>query len=226
MATIMKYIEYAINQNGLEKKLGLLGESHLYLPSESKFARKIVKNFDTVAYEGSDKKMISLSVISALAVPGLLAYAAATGRWPKNCAIDIAKKYGMKIVRIEDNVDDSFTYKEKMTLALAYIISALKSPFTYGYYKLCGNPDVPGTRAYKAKKSDERKGFGYSALVRNLPERDENMAKNIVEVLEKYKGNILVVCGELHLEGVIKNLNSVLDMKEVRTDSPKYKTNP
>ena len=47
----MKYKEYLAKVEDQEKKLGILGEFHLYTKEESEFAKEIINDFDIIATE-------------------------------------------------------------------------------------------------------------------------------------------------------------------------------
>lgn len=48
---MIDYTEYKVNVDGLEKRLGLLGENHVYHLEDSHYANKIVSEYDVIAIE-------------------------------------------------------------------------------------------------------------------------------------------------------------------------------
>ncbi|UCD03642.1 MAG: hypothetical protein JSW73_03820 [Candidatus Woesearchaeota archaeon] len=229
----MKYKEYLTKLDGTDKKLGILGEAHLYTKDESKFAKELVPNFDIVASEGSNREAY-LHQIGILYVPLILAYVAATNRSFNNKrAIDIAERHGKKIITLDDSVEELFSIPQKLAIGLSGAISIPLSPFIYVYYKLLNDPSKRNNKAYKriverrkkGKKSLSSKFFSY-AFTKNMNVRDKVMAENSVKILKERTGDLLVVCGELHLDGIIDNLQKTLELSEVRSFPEESNENP
>lgn len=220
----MIYKEYLTKLNGLEKRLGVFGEVHIYTPDESRFAREIMPNFDTVAVEGANQKS-SLSWIGVLYIPMLLAYITGTNRsLGSDTSETLAEKYGKQVVRLEEDEEQLFPITQKIALATVGTISIPMSPFIYGYCKFYGDPYEVGTRAYEKRMAKKREGkkslfskFFEYAYKNNIEERNRVMVERSVEILREDSGNLLVVCGEDHLEGLVENLHDKLRLEETRS---------
>jgi len=220
----MRYKEYLVRLNNLEKKLGILGESHVYTPDESRFAREIIPNFDTVALEGTSQNS-SVLLIQKLYIPARWAYIVGTNRsFNIDSARTIAKKYGKRFVSLEEGIEQLFPVSQKIALASVGAISIFISPFLYGYLKLYGDPSKVGTKAYEkriAKKKKSKKSLFSRltdfAIIGNIDERNRVMAERSIDILQKNPGNLLVICGQLHFDGLIKNLYDKLRLEEVRS---------
>lgn len=219
----MRYKEYLVKLNGSEKKLGVFGEQHIYTPSESRFAKKIIPDFDTVAVEGSNKKSF-IYWIGILYLPMILALILGTNRSFKNdTSNSLAKKYKKKVVMLEKGAEH-FKLTQKIALVAAGLFSIPYSPFLYASYKFYGDPFEKWTKAHEKRMANKKKGkkglfsgFFEYAYKSNLKERDRIMAKKSIDLLRKNSGSLLIVCGESHLDGIIKNLDKKLKLKEIRS---------
>lgn len=218
----MKYKEYAVEDGGLEKRLGVLGEIHIYTPEESSFARHVVPTYDTVGMEGSGKPSLSFSLIGLLYVPTLLAYALATDRFPLNdTSKTIAQECGKRIIHLEENEGLTFSFMQKLALATVGALSIPFSPFDYARAKRDGDSYIEGTIAYEKRMERKKKNGPMTRLCNyafkaNLAERDEAMAEKTSTILQTSSNNFLVVCGQEHFDGVVGNLSQRLKMRETR----------
>jgi|GEM_PF-6251825 len=219
----MKYKEFTANIDGLEKKLGILGEIHTYTKKESELARQIVKEYDLIASEGTDSDSeISLGayfkVLPAflLDIPASIAYNLATNRSSENHTTkDIAKENHIKLIRFNDS---DIPLLRAFTMTLICAISIPLVPIDYINYKINGDPDEVGTRAYNIIENNILRQkvwlpiLKYSANVHN---RDKIMADKSVELISAPKNdNLLINCGQGHFEGIINNLYEKLELKE------------
>lgn len=221
----MIYKEYLARFNGSEKKVGVLGEIHLYTTAETAFARQIVPNFDTVAFEGDPQNSIYLTFICMLFTPIVLTLATGAKRSIFNdSSYSIAKEYKKRIIWLEEGTWKSSPLLQKIVFATAGAITIPVSPFAYVYLRYYGDPFTPGTKAYKdmdmAKEKKDKQGL-FSRLFRyaytnDISERNKIMADRSVDILRGSE-RLLVVCGERHLEGIVENLSSMLSLREVRS---------
>lgn len=176
------------------------------------------------AYEGSDKKS-TIAYIGLLYIPFFLAYNAGRNSSPKNdTAKTIAEKRGKRVMRLEEDLEQLFSLKQKIALATIGVITIPLSPGIYWYLKSHGDPYEVGTKAYEKRMAMKEKGkkkyisrlINY-AFISNLNERNRIMANRSVDILQQEPGNLLLICGEAHLDGIIENLHHRLKLKEVRS---------
>lgn len=154
--TSMEYKEYRAKIEGIEKKLGVLGEIHSYTYDEYRRVKDIIPQFDTVAVEGS-KGMTPVAWIGALYIPSIFAFLAATKRSLKDRGETLAEKYQKKVIRMEENESQLFPVKQKLALIVAGTVSIVMSPFVYGYYRKNGDPYTKGTIAYEKRIANQKK---------------------------------------------------------------------
>lgn len=218
----MRYKEFKVRDNGLEKKLGILGDTHIYTFDEFEFAEDVLLNYDNIAHEGSKKKSLYLALTSLLMIPQLIGLVAGTDRSITHPpAKEIAKSYHKNIHHIENNFSTICPLKQKIALTLYALVSIPLSPFTFYNCKKYGDPFTPGTEAYKKRKEMQNKKkskisrFLISGYKGTIPIRDSEMASQATELL-KGMDNLLIVCGERHLDGIVKNLHKALDIEEVK----------
>ena len=154
----------------------------------------------------------------------ILTYIAGTNRSSKNdTAQHIAETYCKRIVRLEKDEEQLWPLMQKIAFATLGATSIFISPFLYGYLKLYGDPYEAGTKAYK-KRTAEKKSkkslfsrfidFAYES---NLDQRNRAMAEKSIDILRRNTNNLLVVCGEEHLDGIVENLYGRLRLKEVKS---------
>ena len=221
----MKYKEYVVKFNeerrlGPFARLGILGEEHIYTPEESIFVKKIMPSFDTVAIEGESKQSSSFFWLGLLYLPVMLAYMAGTNRSLNNdTAKQIAEKYGKRIMRLEEDTEQLFPLSQKIALAIVGLTSIPMAPLCYAKLKLYGDPFEVGTKAYEKRIADKKKGkkgldlfsrLTNFAYMGNIGKRDRIMAERSIDILRRVSDNLLIVCGENHLDGIVKNLHDQL----------------
>ncbi|MDP3733644.1 MAG: hypothetical protein Q8R37_00275 [Nanoarchaeota archaeon] len=214
----MKYREYKVNDDGLEKRLGVLGEVHLYNAAESAIAEVIVPTYDTIGMEGSGKSTVFNSLLALVYTPSGLAYAAATGRL-KSSADQIAKKHHKQIIRLEESENVTFPFLQKLSIITMGLISIPLVPFDIYRYLKFGDPSCEGTEAYQKRLEIEQKNglltkFQNYAFKNNFPIRDAMMADKAIEILQTRSNNVLVICGKKHFPGVTAHLQKKLDLEE------------
>ena len=77
----IRYKEFqARDEDGLEKRLGILGEAHFATNMESIIAEKIIHSYTAFAIEGATKMPNFFKFFSLAFAPALLTYAFATER--------------------------------------------------------------------------------------------------------------------------------------------------
>lgn len=115
---MMYYREYKVIIGDLEKKLGILGETHIYSASDTKVAKQKIPEFGTVAIEGEDEEEFrkgNLKYVALVFLPALLLYSAMTKRSLDNeNALSIAKKLDKNIVRFDDATSEYIGFGRKM----------------------------------------------------------------------------------------------------------------
>jgi len=216
----MQYYEYLTEVDGLEKKVGILGEIHIYTSLESIFAHSVIPNYETIAMEGPKKGSTPFFFcVGLLYVPVILAYMAGTNRSFNNpTAKAIAKIHRKEIITLEDDTDQLFPFTQKLAFGLVGLLSIPISPYLYFKYKMNGDPFEHGTKNYekkmKRKKSLVSKLTSY-AYFNNLEQRDRVMAERSIDLLRSERDNLLIVCGEAHVPGITENLRKQLDLEEV-----------
>lgn len=216
----MRYKEYLVKLDGSKKILGVFGEQHIYTQDASRFVRKIMHNFDTIVIEGTNQKS-SLFWIGILYIPVTLAYVAGTKKSfdTLDTAKTIAEEHGKRVVRLEEDIEHLLPLTQKIALAIAGTVSIPMSPFVYSYCRFYGDPYEVGTKAYERRMAKEREGkkslfSGFLEYAFKNNEEDSIMAERSVGILKDSK-NLLVVCGEGHLDGLVRELSNKLRLKEI-----------
>lgn len=204
----MKYREFEVQMPGKTAKLGILGETHMYSPQESDCADKIVPQFNAVAIEGSDNfTRVHMAMLPF--IPAMIAIAGASHRSFERTAKTIAEGQEKKIVRLEPNMGESFSYKQLLALAAVGLMSIPFIPFIYTYLRNSGDDIL------SSEESDDNQDVGrFSRLRRfikfaiegNIAERDRKMAQRTKDVVLSGVGDVLHVSGMAHTEGVVANL--------------------
>lgn len=219
----MRYKEYLARHNGWEKKLGVLGEIHIYNPSDTELALDKVINFTNVAVEGADKKS-SLARIGLLYFPMFMAYMLATNRSPNNLtALRIARRQKKNVMRLEEDEEQLFPLTQKIALGIGGLITSATAPMLYAYLKAYGDPFQTGTKAYERRTAKRRKPkeglsrFLDFAYHNNLHARDKKMAERSVDLLKNGASDLLIVCGDGHMDGVIDNLETTIVLEEINS---------
>lgn len=218
----MRYKEYSASHH-LDRRIGIFGETHIYTPDESKLVSEIVQRFDIVASEGSGKKDY-LFWVGILYIPLAFAMILGTDRRSPDTVHNIAKRSGKEIFHLEKDTRHLFSFTQKIAMALGGLVSMPFAPFEYMNYKKNGDPYAIGTKAYEKRIAEEKSGkknllqrltdYGFAS---NLKERDKLMAEKSFDIFQESAKNLLIVCGELHLDGIVENLHNKLELKEVNS---------
>ncbi len=213
----MIYKEYLAKGLGDEalwnpyKKLGILGEMHLYTETESEFAREMVEGYNVVGVEGTSRPDMLDKIIGLLYKPFCRAYGEVTGRSKNYTALKWAKELGKKIIRLEDGVK-RFSLSQKLTQLNISLNSFLLSPFIPLLFK--EHPELI--------EEIEKLNDPYSDYAANLEGRNKIMAEKSIEILKKGENkDLLIVCGEAHVPGILDILydKMVLEkVEEIRVD--------
>jgi hypothetical protein len=221
----MEYQEYKVTfKGGLEKRLGLLGETHIYRPEETEFAREIVKNYDNFASEGSNRDNLSNLVLSLALVPTYFfakPYFNKTARSFQNkTSGQIAYEQKKKINYFHDT--DYVGFGKKLMIAALPVLTLITLPIT-----------VPFAAIYYAFNKDKTKPNPISKIFRkfsdylvSMKERDKCMATKTIDYIQNSK-DLLVRCGKAHLTGIYSNLQKdprILSITKVGEAYPKYDT--
>jgi|TARA_B100002003_G_C14101321_1_gene529671 hypothetical protein len=219
----MEYQEYQAEVNGIQRKLGLLGEIHGYNLTEYNFAVEVIPKFDIIAIEGTS---LETSVLDRLGhffySVSNIALDKVTQRLPSiPSADDIAFDYSKEIIDLEENIDDFFPLKQQLALILDGLLGCFSIFNDFSYYKINGDPFIYGTKAYYDMLEEEvfpssnlTERLSRYSLDDNMDERDCHMAKGSVDILKEKKGDVLVVCGEDHLDGIVANISNEVKLKE------------
>jgi len=205
----MRTLEFMVNE--YNTKLGIIGELHLYNKAESEFGRKMLKKYNTVLVEGSEKTPPIYYAASALYAPEILSMANILERdYPTTT--QMAKECGKEIKRLESKA--SLGFAQATALILRGVYSILSTPITRYKLKKYGDPYIKGGSEYHLH---ERKSlinkFDDFAFGRNRAERDKIMAKNAIEIIKKK--DALVVFGINHLGGFLENIKYELDLTQI-----------
>lgn len=176
----MEYREYI--EKTLDKRIGILGECHVYTADESETARGIVSRYDAVAVEGSSR----LHVHSILWLPFMIAYCSAKGRYISNdTALRIAEQQKKEIIYF----GDSLPLRDSILLALAGIVSI---------------PFAPLARIYGTFE----RGTSRASFLAGIDAKDRQMAEKAAGIIRKSNyDSLLIVCGGLHVNGIERLLS-------------------
>jgi hypothetical protein len=231
----LTFREFSCEIDGRKKKLGLVGEKHLYNHKEQLFAGELIKRYETLAFEGSVNEPRSKidrildNVCSTLNYPYIYFYATGSGR---------RAPHPYDIERLKNSLYNSLLQKEKiiplipleehsatddMNLtqkALAFIESAKELAIApMAYFK--GKKELNLPRENKEKSPQEaQKELGWYRA--NGEKRDYIMADKIVTILEDDKtDNLLCAVGKAHVEGIISNLEQMINLERIKTEQEK-----
>ncbi|MBW2963378.1 hypothetical protein KY306_01230 [Candidatus Woesearchaeota archaeon] len=205
----MRYKQFLI-KGDFERKLGILGETHCYNKKESDFARKIVKEYNILAVEGSKdipSAASPLGCVSILLAPSIMEFSDALERPVSNeTAKDIGESEQKKIYYLEPGI--------------SYQLSLFKILVLFGF-ALATVPFVPwiyySVKKYGKEIEKANPPASIKRIVRYIfdaDRRDRLMSKNALKVWNHTKENMLIVCGLEHLEGIVQNLHQHLSLKE------------
>ena len=197
----MKYRRYVVNFEGLEKRLGILGEIHLYTSEESKIAESLVDKYDHFGIEGSEKPSLYFSVLRMLILPEIYAHSV-VGRSPNNADLEsLAKSKNKSVTMLEPEIEKTFSLLQKIALFTYVAISFVSAPFTY--LELKKNRKLQ-------KKNNWISRLSNFSIYSNIETRNKIMAQNSIAILRKVD-NLLIVCGEDHFEGLERQLRNIID---------------
>jgi len=217
----MRYKQFLTTINGEEKRLGILGECHLYTTQESRFAEEIVLQFENFAVEGTSKASV-LGVIADISMlPAYICLSGIPERSPDNAtALQFARLYQLMTFELEDQ------YRLTSLRAGAFVICGVtdivESPFAYFWLKKNGDPYTPGTKAYAKLKEQKEKPTLLSRIAdfaTDVEGRDIKMALRSFEVLKTVPKNLLVSVGDHHLDGIVSHWHRMLPLEETRSVS-------
>lgn len=207
----MIYREYLVEVNNLERKLGLIGEIHSYNERESHFLKKTLLDYDLVGYESyGTKASLFTDIIRLLYTPFFSAYESSTKRNSTFDVVNYVKNIRKPLICIEKDFDSNFSFKQKLAL---FYLASMSIFFGLGYYffKACKKNDK-ASEILMGDYLGRKKCEDYALHETSLELRDKNMAENIIEILNLEEGNLLVIFGQDHMNGIVSNLESKLDL--------------
>lgn len=99
----MRYKQFLTTVDGEEKRLGILGECHLYTTQESRFAEDIVTQFDNFAVEGTSQGSVLGIIADISMMPAYICISGMPERSPDNAtALQFASVYDLRTFELED----------------------------------------------------------------------------------------------------------------------------
>ncbi len=210
----MRYEEYRITtESGLEKKLGILGETHVYRPEETAFSREIISGYDVFASEGSQRltpRNICLGMTLLpwyfLSVP----FFKKERRSFRNLtALKLAKEENKRILYFNDTKHIGIGKMLMMaSIPFVFLASLPFLPFIGLYRKI--------TKRQRAEPEGEGRGIINKIIdyLVSSKKRDSYMAEKTIGYLHD-SNNLLIGCGLNHMKGIIRNLSENPDVKSL-----------
>ena len=210
------------DENGLERRLGIFGEVHRANSSESSIAKKVIETYEHFAVEGATKIPLSLKLISLAFIPAVLSYMIATKRTFPAASTLLKKHPSAPHHSLEDHDIQLFSFSQLCAIGITGLYASVVSPYNYWYLKKYGDPNIPGTQAYEKEMQEKESGkkgimsrISEYSLEKNRSQRDQRMAERTAEICQQEQsGNLLVVVGRKHLDGVVENLSKKLSLTE------------
>jgi len=201
----LEYKELKCDINGKKKKIGIIGEYHSYNRNETRYASSIVKQYDNVAFEGSDQKPESKLLLKADDITGFIPnyfYLNGSHRRSPNAYL-IALIDGKKITHLEEKpAVDKLTFAQKS----AFLADDIRAMLIAPYYYFKGKQEIA-----QAKINDSEKGASY--WYTNGERRDKEMSEKIIQLIgDKKTENLLCIVGKSHLEGIISNIEKKIKL--------------
>ncbi|MEK6969168.1 MAG: hypothetical protein AABW48_01945 [Nanoarchaeota archaeon] len=229
----MYYGEYKVKIGDLEKKLGILGETHLYSDADTRIAKQKIPEYGTVAIEGEEVgKSSHLKYVALAVLPAYLLYSAITKRSFNNeNALSIAQRLGKDVVRFEDSTSEHIGLGRKIAFVAVNLLELPLALIDYVRSRKDGDPENPESDAYQKRVSKQWEKLGsrpslldrirgYVAKVHdyslNMTGRDQVMGEKTKELLETERDNLLVVCGRDHVDGIERYLTKNMQLQVVR----------
>ncbi len=195
----MIYSKHYLKINGKRKTFGMIGETHIYSKKESKFVKDIMRNYEIIGLEGDGLPLTFLEKIMGM-----------SWRYPFKIISNVSNrsfdyKNASKIAK--DN-NKKVTYLEK-----AGHIGNLNLLFLSFFGFLCTAILFIAVNIFSRKKlkkilKEAEKESSEEGLIGNLAsidKRNREMSNKIKNVLKR-ENSLLVIVGELHVKGIIKNL--------------------
>ncbi|MBW2975099.1 hypothetical protein KY366_05250 [Candidatus Woesearchaeota archaeon] len=212
----MIYRDYLIKSPYPCKKLGILGEYHIYNPRETQFARKVVSQYHTIAVEGSDE-FNDVKLILRLYRPFISAYFALTDRSYRNkSALGIARESGKEVVRLGDDAELSQMHKIALTMFGLMTIPLIPAAPLVG---LCQETLNAFYRRVKLDFLDIRGSKRPLHYVISPKSRDMVMPSKSLELLAD-RASVLINCGDSHVSSITSHLNELAGMKLLSESYP------
>ncbi len=207
----MFYKEFDAVLEGKAKRIGFLGENHIYTLKESDFAYGKVINYSCVGVErveGFHLAHLCLDTLrQVINVPSDICYEIIKGRNPDlKTAEKHAKDLDKKLVRLDMPIP---LYKYPMIIALG----AASIPFL-PLSIILGNNDE---EIYFNEEYPENSAFRIKSYLGHLKQRDMHMARAAMNHL-KSLDNMLINSGSAHIPGMIRIFRESADMRLIREE--------
>ena len=115
-----------------------------------------------------------------------------------------------------------WSFSQLCSFAITGLYQSVISPYMYWSYKKHSDPYIPGTQAYEELMQEKKNGkkslmskISEHGINANFPQREQRMAEHTAEIFQQKKpGDLLVVVGKAHLDGVVENLGKQLSLTE------------
>lgn len=198
---------------GKPKRIGILGERHLYNDRESSFARNIVRDYDNF---GAEKcAHISTFEKSLITVAGLT-------------FIPYALAHYLKHDDLSEDAEDYAKRVSKNIIPLDVMVNPLKV-LGLSLYTLAVSPILIPRRMFESKEENLRKRMNKEDLLikgekrgslmnflGDVDKRDAHMAKTAYDFLSHDENNnLLINCGMNHVPGIRRNLEKLTEKFEL-----------
>jgi len=208
----MKFLEFVVATDKGARRFGLLGETHVYTQEESEFAKGIVESFSTIAMEGSDRATLLNRSVSVVVGGAMEAAARTEGR---DREIFTACDWAIELrIPVHPTYDtDSLSAGRKIFLGCLFTVWRVMFPFA--------------TRIMKSRKKEpsaqsKKLGEEWAMTMAEGAKRNKIQADKVLELLPECE-SLLLICGEIHMEGVLAILDGSLSMKKIRESEPTAK---
>ncbi|MFH1590034.1 MAG: hypothetical protein ABIB43_05705 [archaeon] len=196
--------DYSVEANGETKNLTLMGEIHLYNPVESEFSENLIKNYDLVLHEGSNKQCDTkideyFWKYNREASKVMWKYVAlANNRNFENPGLnELAYNNKIPVLYLENNTNGGtgdMGVIKKTLFATSITSGVLMAPLKYLFSKI-------DTKSGDENPLDD--GDSAAGWICNVDLRDCQMYNEAINYLnERPEDDILIVVGKGHFRGM------------------------
>ncbi len=218
----MLYRQYNVKIGKKKSKLGILGENHFPLPLEVDFARPIVKEYNYVALEGTNKHNLIDLAVGLCGIPYTL-YTIYRNNWNTTMIKHLTNEQGKNLIRFEDPYPN---YKMAimglgLLAGIPFFPFKIARDFFKGELKRKNRPYKTPEEA--GKFADKVASKRFNRYLGEIEKRDHFISEKTYSLIKEGKSPLLVNVGLAHIPGITRNLESMFDeFNLVSEEIPSY----